>query len=90
MRLPLCRTRLTNIRPHRLHIKCDPLSENLAHLAFKKNQDKTRNWYIEVQLSGSEKMEVIGCLVPELWSEKHRGCGMQNFSRKHNVFILLR
>ena len=36
-----------------------------------------------------KKMEVIGCLVPELWSETHRRCE-RKFSRKRNVFTLLR
>ena len=50
---------------------CDALSENLAHRAFYENQDKTGNRYANVQLCGKEKMEVIGCLVPELQSEMH-------------------
>ena len=41
-----------------VHIVCDPLSGNPAHAAFYENQDKTRNWYINVQLCGSEKMSV--------------------------------
>ena len=27
---------------------CDPLSENQAHPAFMKNQDKTRNRYMDI------------------------------------------
>ena len=68
---------------------CDPLSENPAHPAFYENRDKTGNRCIDVQLSSIEKMETIGCLVPELRSETHRGRGTQ-VSRKRNVFTLLR
>ena len=68
---------------------CDPLSENPAHPAFYENRDKTGNRCIDVQLSSIEKMETIGCLVPELRSETHRGRGTQ-VARKRNVFTLLR
>ena len=64
-----------------VHIVCDPLSGNAA---FYENQDKTRNWYINVQLCGSEKMSVA-----KLQSEAHSGYGMQVLI-KHNVFALLR
>jgi len=60
---------------------CDPLSKNPAHPAFYENRDKTGNWYIDVQLCSSEKMEAIGCLVHKLRSETHRGRGMQVFEK---------
>ena len=50
------------------------MSENPAHPAFYEYQDKTENQYINV--CSSEKMEAIGCLIPELWSEMDYGCGM--------------
>ena len=38
--------------------------------------------------AAAKKMEVIGCLVPELQSEKYRGRGMQLFE-KTQCFMLL-
>ena len=32
-------------------------------------------------------MEAIGCLVPELWSEKHRGRGMQLFQKMQCFYV---
>ena len=64
-----------------LYHRCNLLSKNLAHPTFYENQDKTGNWYIDVQLCGYEKMEAIGCLVPELRSERHHRRGMQLFEK---------
>ena len=33
-------------------------------------------------------MEVIGYLVPELWSETHHGCGMQVFEKTQCFYIV--
>ena len=60
--------------------KGDPLSENLAHPTF----------YIEIRLeicismcnyAAVKTMEVIGCSIPELRSEKHHGRGTQPFEK---------
>ena len=32
-------------------------------------------------------MEAIGCLVPELRSEKHRRCGMQLFEKMQRFYV---
>ena len=66
----------------------DPLSENPAHPVFYENWDKPGSRYIDVQLCTSEKMEAIGCLVPELWSETHSGCKTQVFSSWENAMFL--
>ena len=34
-------------------------------------------------------MEVIGCLVPELQSEMHSGCGMQLFEKTQHFYIAM-
>ena len=43
---------------------------------------------INVQLCSSEKMAAIGCLVPELWSEMHRGCETQAFEKTQCFYIV--
>ena len=67
---------------------CDPLIENPAHPTFYENRDKAGNWCIDVQLCSSEKMETIGCLVPELWSETHRACGTQVFEKMQCFYVV--
>ena len=67
---------------------CDPLSENPAHPAFYENRDKTGNRCIDVQLSSIEKMETIGCLVPELRSETHRRRGTQVFEKTQCFYVV--
>ena len=67
---------------------CDPLSENPAHPAFYENRDKTGNRCIDVQLSSIEKKETIGCLVPELRSETHRGRGTQVFEKTQCFYVV--
>ena len=67
---------------------CDPLSKIPTHPAFYENRDKSGSWYIDVQLCSSEKIEVIGCLVPELWSEMRSGCKTQVFSSRENAMFL--
>ena len=67
-----------SLKLYRLYI-CDPLSENPAHPVFHENGNKTRNWYIDVQLFSRTKMKAIGCLVPELQTEKHLRHGTQFF-----------
>ena len=66
---------------------CDPLSENPAHPAFYENRNKTGNWCVDVQLCCSEKIEAIGCLVPELQSEKHRRLGTQLFEKAQCFYV---
>ena len=34
-------------------------------------------------------MEAIGCLVPELWSEKHRGRGTQLFKKTQCFYVAM-
>ena len=80
-------------KPHAINLEtfgiCDPLSENPAHPAFYENRDKTGNRCIDVQLSIIEKMETIGCLVPELRSETHRGRGTQVCEKMQCFYVVM-
>ena len=55
-------------------IMYDLLSENPALSCIYENHDKKRNRYIDVQLCGSKRIEVIGCLVLELQRKLHQRC----------------
>ena len=55
------------------------LAKNSAHPVVYENGNKTRNWYIDVQLFSRTKMKAFGCLVPELQTEKHLRHGTQFF-----------
>ena len=55
-------------------IMYDLLSENPALSCIYENHDKKWNRYIDVQLCGSKRIEVIGCLVLELQRKLHQRC----------------
>ena len=68
--------------------KCDPLSENLAHLAFYENRNKTKNRCIDVYLCSSEKWKRSVAWFLS-YRAKHIVDAECNFSRKCDVFTLL-
>ena len=74
---------------------CDALSKKPAHPTFYEIETTPEigiihgNQHIVCNYVSVKKMEVIGCLVPKLWREIYRRCGMQLFERESNVFTLL-
>ena len=65
--------------------KCGPLTKTRHIPHFIKSEMRPE---IDVQLCNNVTTEVIGCLVPELWSEMHCGRGLQLFEKKQ-CFMLL-
>ena len=68
---------------------CDPLSENPAHPAFMKIEIRPEICTPMCNYA-AVKMEAIGCLVPELRSEKHHGHGTQLFNKTHCFYVATR
>ena len=68
---------------------CDPLSKNPAHPEFYENRDKTGNRYIVVWFCSSEKWKQSVAWFPS-YRVKRIVDVERKFSRKRNVFTLLR
>ena len=62
-------------------VKCGLLGENQAHPTFYENRDKTRIGISMFNCVAMKKLKQTVAWVPELWSEKHHGCGTQLFEK---------